>query len=1017
MDIFAPFACLIFLNALLCCHCEVTLTSSIHLMNINGHVTFKQSAVNQATSVTFNLTGVTGSLQWELRQSWVDFTVKYKCGDMVIGTSLPNIGSTISTGQETLTIQSSVVSDLSDLMGRSLLLANGSDKACGTLVMPSAQYRTASVQFQGSINGEIWFRQAEGMRTELRVDLFQPASTTTDYAWKIYSGTVPNCKSLTALFDPSSKSAGACSTNNPGACAVGDLTGRLGRVMVGATAGSARKFVHDMYLNLSGDANITGNTLVLLDNANMIVSCGKIMAVTEKQASAVFNKAGVVGSVHFKQASPFELTEISVALSRLARKAGGYHVHLYPVPYQQTASQQLCSQDAVGGHWNPFGMPFPTTGSTTDRFEVGDISGKFGNLADRDSYYQTMKDYNMPMFGPYSIIGRSAVVHKSVAGAPRWICANINDLRPRSFAAATFKYPIIGKVIFSQAVGDPMSDTWIFGQLNYADGTANPSQGHRWSVHENKVGDDAMKTPGRCASVGPIVNPFRANMSGDYSSQCKMSNPLRCPVGAMTKLTGALKIRLQNGAPSKFFFTSRNVPLSGAASVVAKSMLILSKDNGDAPLACADMIHLRTRYATVDKWVQNVTGFINFTQNHGDTSDDTLVSIDIENLGRQAGGYHIHELPVPSDSKSPCSGASVAGHYNPFKVIIANSPSPTNGTYDQFEVGDLSGKYGLLNNESSEDIEKRDNMINLFGQYSVVGRSVVIHKMVAGARWTCGNITEDVSMTGGMKHMAKAMFNASHSGISGSVTFTQYVYADGSMSDTTVFANLVDPDGRSTTGHMMAVGSRSAWGDRKSSSKRCDSAGAKFNPFLVNTQTRYSECSISNPLRCSVGDMSGRLGTCSVGGKNLYTDINLSIFGKYSVIGRSFVLYGPDGSTDRIACTNILPMSAMQSSLFIEKSASMSTLEIARTYARALDTNEWNVVVSGDDSKGDGCISVLVHFIGNNASGLRARFNQMVSQGGNGKLGAFSPVTCSADKLGVSIVLVSLLLLCKKIIL
>ncbi|XP_067657181.1 uncharacterized protein [Haliotis asinina] len=1016
MDVFAPFACLIFLNALLCCHGQVTLTSFIHLMNINGKVTFTQSAVNEATSVAFNLTGVTGNLQWELRQSWVDFTVKYKCGDMTIGTSVPNIGSTISTGQETFTIQPSVVSDLSDLMGRSLLLANGSDKACGTLVVPTAEYRTASVELQGSISGEIWFRQAEGMRTEIRVDLFQPASTASDYTWKIYSGTASNCEGLTAVFDPSAKSAGACTADNPGACAVGDLTVRLGKVMVGATAGSARKFVHDRYLPLSGDANIAGNTLVILDNSNMIVSCGKIMAVTEKQASAVFNRAGVLGSVLFKQASPFEATDIFVVLSRLAGKAGGYHVHLYPVPYQHTANQQLCSSDAVGGHWNPFVKPFPTTGSTTDVFEVGDISGKFGSLADKDSYSQTMKDYNMPMFGPYSIIGRSVVVHKSVAGAPRWICANINDLSPRTFAAATFKYPIIGTVIFSQAMDDPRSDTWIFGQLNYADGTANPTHGHRWSVHENKVGDDAMKTTGRCASVGPVINPFRANMSGDYSSQCKMSNPFRCPVGAMTKLTGALKIRLPSGAPSKFFFTSRNVPLDGSASIVAKSMLILSKDSGDAPLACADIISLRTRYATVNEWVQNVTGYINFTQKHGDTSDDTLVSIDIENLGRQAGGYHIHEFPVPSDSQNPCSGASVAGHYNPFQVIIANSPFPSNGTYDQYEVGDLSGKYGMLNNESSENIEKRDNMINLFGQYSVVGRSVVIHKMVDGARWTCGNITEDVSKTGGMKHMAMAKFNASHAGISGSVTFTQYVYADGSMSDTTIFTDLVYPDGRTTTGHMMAIGSRPAWGDRKSpGSKRCESTGVKFNPFLVNTQTRYSECSMSNPLRCSVGDMSGRLGTISVGGKNLYTDINLSIYGKYSVIGRSFVLYGDDGN--RIACTNILPMSSIQSSLFIEKSASMSTLEIARTYARALGANDWNVVVSGDDSKGDGCISVLVHFIGNNASGLRARFNQMVSQGGNGKLGAFGPVTCSADKLGVSIVLVSLLLLLKETVL
>ncbi|XP_046342828.2 uncharacterized protein LOC124123706 [Haliotis rufescens] len=1018
MDIFAPFAALFFMNALLCCHCQLTLKTTINMMNIRGHVTFMQSAVGQDTTVTFNLTGISGSVQWELRQSWVDLTVRDKCTDMAVGTRVPDIGSTISTGQETMTITNSVVPDLAILLGRSLLLTKGGEKACGTLVKPTSMYTTAFAQLQGPVIGAVWFRQGElGMMTEILADLFQPASAASSYTWKIYSGKAPDCKSLTSLYDPAVKSAGACSIQNPRACAVGNLNGKQGKVMVGATAGSARKFLHDINLPLSGDASITDNTLVILDDDNTIVSCGMINTVKEKHASAMFNKGRVVGSVLFKQASPFDVTNIHVSLARLASKAGGYHVHLYPVPYQYTANQALCSPEAVGGHWNPLGMPFPANGSTTDRFEVGDISGKFGSLAGKDSYYNSMKDYNMPMFGPYSIVGRSVVIHQSTAGAPRWICANINDVSPRSVAIATFKFPIIGKIMFSQSMDDPMSDTWIFGELNYADGTANPSTGHRWSLHENKVGDDAMKTSGRCASVGPISNPFRVNMSGEYDSQCKMSNPLRCPVGAMAKLTDTLKIRLPSGAPSRFFFTSRNVPLSGPPGVVGKSMLIRSKDNGETPLACADVIHLRTRYATVDTWVQNVTGFINFTQKQADTNHNTEVSIDIENLGQEAGGYHIHEFPVPPSSKSPCSGASVAGHYNPFKVIKADGPAPANGTYDQYEIGDLSGKYGMLDNESTKKINKYDNMINLFGQYSVVGRSVVIHKMVGGARWTCGNIVEDVSKTGGIKHMAKAVFTAKDSDVSGHVTFTQYVYADGSMSDATIFVYLVYPDGRNTLGHMMAIGSRPAWRDRKSSSKRCDSAGAKFNPFLVNTNTGYSECSVSNPLRCEAGDLSGRLGHCSVGEKKFYTDINLSLFGKYSVVGHSFVLYGPDGAMNRIACANILPVSAAQSTVIIQKLSTTSTLEIARTYARALGTNEWNVAVSGDDTKGDGCVSVVVHFIGSGSSGLQARFNQMVAQGGNGKMGAFSPVTCSADKISVSLLFVSMLLLCKKILL
>ena len=52
----------------------------------------------------------------------------------------------------------------------------------------------------------------------------------------------------------------------------------------------------------------------------------------------------------------------------LGEQAGGYHVHLYPVPYEFTTETDLCGADTTGGHFNPFNAG--TTGPTQDELEV-----------------------------------------------------------------------------------------------------------------------------------------------------------------------------------------------------------------------------------------------------------------------------------------------------------------------------------------------------------------------------------------------------------------------------------------------------------------------------------------------------------------------------------------------------------------------------------------------------------------------------------------------------------------------
>uniref|UniRef100_A0A3Q4GBL5 Superoxide dismutase copper/zinc binding domain-containing protein n=1 Tax=Neolamprologus brichardi TaxID=32507 RepID=A0A3Q4GBL5_NEOBR len=131
--------------------------------------------------------------------------------------------------------------------------------------------------------------------------------------------------------------------------------------------------------------------------------------VNMKQVRADVNMNGIKGYFSFRQASPFDLTELSVNLTNLQSKVASYHVHDFPV----RSLTNRCSNDNIGDHWNPFSLnrsssTYPKVpGSTHDMYEVGDLSAKHGSIAGRNMVDMTFTDFNLPLFGKNSIVGRS----------------------------------------------------------------------------------------------------------------------------------------------------------------------------------------------------------------------------------------------------------------------------------------------------------------------------------------------------------------------------------------------------------------------------------------------------------------------------------------------------------------------------------------------------------------------------------------------------------------------------------
>lgn len=85
-------------------------------------------------------------------------------------------------------------------------------------------------------------------------------------------------------------------------------------------------------------------------------------------------------------------------------------------------------------------------------------------------------------------------------------------------------------------------------------------------------------------------------------------------------------------------------------------------------------------------------------------------------------------MPVSEHLEFPCEESTLGVMFDPFKAGEASQLASIQGTPDQYAVGDLSGKYGQLDNLSHLDTVVNDTSLSLFGQRSILGRSVVIFR-------------------------------------------------------------------------------------------------------------------------------------------------------------------------------------------------------------------------------------------------------------------------------------------------
>ncbi|KAL8560267.1 hypothetical protein ACOMHN_005998 [Nucella lapillus] len=938
-----------------------TLVARVSVGGVKGSVTLQQASPGQQVTVNVSLSGpnVAQAATWQLHSFRVNYDVSNRCDVARLGPRiLTSVSGPATNGDQTKS--GLELSGMNSIEGRSIVFLNtgGTPIACAN-VESTGDYVTARATFRKTVLGDVIFRQQISSLTRVTVDLYSDGteSTVRDLEWRVVDG--GGCEAAGTPYNPASVTV-ACSSSNHASCAVGDLSGKLGGVKMAVTMGGSRKTSADLNLPLSGSQSVQGKNLQLfVSGQSTPVACATIYVFSARTGIATFDSDGVTGTITLTQPSPLDPATTVLDLKNLRSKAGGYHVHKYPVPQRLSKDDNVCSGAMVAGHFNPFGVIYdassPAAATTTeDAYEVGDLSKKYGLLSRADAKSATYTDLNLQLFGTNSVLGRSIVIHYDQPDAPRWVCANLHDTAALTSALATFTFPVIGHVLLQQRVGEgEEAETSVYYRLDYGDGVTGATTGHSWGLHVNAVNRGMLFTnASRCASAGDVINPLGVNAT-NYVTQCQTSNPLRCNLGDLKGKHGAVSVRTAAGTPAIGFFTDVSLPLQGSQSVLGKSVVLKASGGGSGALACANLLKVWPQVVLADTWGGQKYGTVTFSQQVGVVQAPTTISLDLKYLS-------VHNMVVSTISNKPVASggnrcASLGGVYNPYEVT---SPGTTK---DKIAVGDLAAKFGSMAGTAVSGITWVDPSLDVWGPRAVTGRAISLSD--SGRTVGCAALQPKM-VSGGRLFKARAVFTGE---VLGDIMLTQYVYPDGAMTPTTVVVSLQKAAGAQTLLHNWHTHVKPVLGDAASTPGRCQSTGGHYNPFAVNVMGQYGECKLSNPLRCELGDQSNKLGPYDMGsGPRVSNDVYLPLTGPYGVIGRSFVVHTENRGAPRLACADILPYEAINSySMWIKTPPTLDKAPMVQAIAMSIGTEPYNIAVDFLLSNNtEGCQQTLIYFLG-----------------------------------------------------
>ncbi|XP_022116350.2 uncharacterized protein LOC110994148 [Pieris rapae] len=942
------------------------------------------------------------------------------------------------------------------LWGKSIVLetAERDRVICASIFSTEYQHEQhAFAKFTAPIAGTLHFRWISSKEYDeadsyIQADLYHTKAVQekefTQHKWKLFVTDIfdadkgnheDNCNVLQAVFDPE---------NSGDGMTVGDLDSRLGLIKVASDPNvqKTRKLYKDEVLNiLRNDMEVTKRSLyvVIYDSkhSDSFLACAKLRLMLPKSTKSLINMDGIRGSIEFTQRSPYDPTWANFQLGasdldyegnlRFVGSITQYSVReLPPRLYEAKYWETMCN--TTGGMYNPNNVDLKNTPppglSTQDHYAIGDLLGKY---KDRTEYLNhkyllpglanelsgSYWDVFLPLSGKYSVMHRSVVITRRPP--KRELCGTIHSYEygtdyqtPMSSAEAVYRYPIVSRVIFRQPLEKPWEDTTIIIEnMIHSDGSnVNNTHEHRWAIHQFPPGADYYNWTARCLSAGKMYDPHGVDTDSRHPEQyCKVGMEGLCRIGDFNTRHGMLSVagrKRDSERLTRRLFTDTVVGLAGKYSIMKKSLVIYD-DHGPVArgerMACSPLNGLHRRKAVVRDWFGNgdeisLVGKLEMIQQS--EYDVTNVQINLDNLAHDAHNYKIHITPVEKELEFPCEKTTLYDTYNPFNISKAAEPPPTKGTADQYQLGDLGSKYGLLDDIKKFSTAYNETQLTLHGPYSIIGRSVAIHKDQRDRRWACSTIERGYSPSEAREIRGIASFHHPGGFAYGYIRMTQLIHNDGSTSDTIIEVKLRHPgqyDRNLTRNHRWEIFVNPVGVDAavKVTNTRCVAGGYRWNPYFtqladpLNHDLYNQECGADNPLRCDVGDLTARLGTISIGSdRQMFVDSNFPLEGKVTAMGRSIVIMGPERSSEKFACANLQPDKDIIKFVNIMKPPRFVLGQFLREIRKVMGVPEWMVGVDSRRTRilhFGACIQVLLHFQGPDANRLELDFTKLLASG------------------------------------
>jgi hypothetical protein len=113
-------------------------------------------------------------------------------------------------------------------------------------------------------------------------------------------------------------------------------------------------------------------------------------------------------------------------------------------------------------------------------------------------------------------------------------------------------------------------------------------------------------------------------------------------------------------------------------------------------------------------------------------------------------------------------------------------------------------------------------------------------------------------------------------------------------------------------------------------------------------------------------------------------DSNLPLIGNYSVLGRSMILFGRDGSPNKVACANLKLDAHLVRHVTVRKFPGFTSSAFMNHMRELLNATDWVIQADRQAERDilDGqCTQMAVHFFGSDAHRWQIEFGNLVGLG------------------------------------